>query len=263
MDFEEKRNSLGIMRFCESTKRSWLQMAQAIPLFDYQVGCFNALYSQRQPIFPSRGRNHRYKTVVMYRGESSRGDPSPVGDDARVSVAHTVNLVRAESVVESDPRFQIEKSKGPYQAGLWIELTVQVSQEGLFSRWDKSRDGSFQLALLWIFGTRSYPHLLHLDVGRCWMSSTAPPLGQLLRAFHDCTDLSFSIPVLFVNRGMCWMSASAGPPAGQFSLAMTFRISGDIDKYHGKYLALVVGVPESIRKQGVVPEFSKAWFTRA
>lgn len=42
----------------------------------------------------------------------------------------------------------------------------------------------------------------------------------------------------------------AGPPGGQFSVAMTFRVSGDEEKAHGNYLALVVGSPEAIRRRG-------------
>lgn len=41
-----------------------------------------------------------------------------------------------------------------------------------------------------------------------------------------------------------------GPAGGQFSLAMTFRVSGSAEKAHGKYLAVVLGNPDHIRRTG-------------
>lgn len=38
--------------------------------------------------------------------------------------------------------------------------------------------------------------------------------------------------------------------AGQFSAVLTFRVSGDDEKHHGKYLAFVVGTPEHVRRSG-------------
>eukprot|EP00752_Nemacystus_decipiens_P001287 g1280.t1 len=43
---------------------------------------------------------------------------------------------------------------------------------------------------------------------------------------------------------------SEGAPGGQFSLAMTFRVSGSEEKAHGKYLAVILGNPDHIRRTG-------------
>eukprot|EP00903_Cladosiphon_okamuranus_P007235 g7022.t1 len=43
---------------------------------------------------------------------------------------------------------------------------------------------------------------------------------------------------------------SDGAPGGQFSLAMTFRVSGSVEKAHGKYLAVILGSPDHIRRTG-------------
>ncbi|CAM9418516.1 unnamed protein product [Scytosiphon promiscuus] len=42
----------------------------------------------------------------------------------------------------------------------------------------------------------------------------------------------------------------AGPPGGQFSMVMSFRVSGSVEKAHGKYLAVVLGNPDMIRRTG-------------
>ncbi|CAM9113658.1 unnamed protein product [Ascophyllum nodosum] len=39
-------------------------------------------------------------------------------------------------------------------------------------------------------------------------------------------------------------------PKGQFSIAMSFRVSGAEEKYHGKYLALVMGNLDQLRQRG-------------
>ncbi|CAM9661264.1 unnamed protein product [Hapterophycus canaliculatus] len=41
-----------------------------------------------------------------------------------------------------------------------------------------------------------------------------------------------------------------GPAGGQFSLVMSFRVSGNVEKAHGKYLAVVLGNPDMIRRTG-------------
>ncbi|CAM9356216.1 unnamed protein product [Ectocarpus sp. 6 AP-2014] len=43
---------------------------------------------------------------------------------------------------------------------------------------------------------------------------------------------------------------SEGPVGGEFSLAMSFRVSGDEEKTHGKYLAVILGNPDMIRRTG-------------
>ncbi|CAM9277412.1 unnamed protein product [Ectocarpus sp. 4 AP-2014] len=43
---------------------------------------------------------------------------------------------------------------------------------------------------------------------------------------------------------------SDGPVGGEFSLAMSFRVSGDEEKTHGKYLAVILGNPDMIRRTG-------------
>lgn len=47
----------------------------------------------------------------------------------------------------------------------------------------------------------------------------------------------------------------AGLPKGQFSMAMTYRVSGNEEKHHGKFLAVVLGSLDQLRRRGGFPFF--------
>lgn len=65
--------------------------------------------------------------------------------------------------------------------------------------------------------------------------------------------------VTFCRKILCLtdfeLASTAGLPKGQFSLAMTYRVSGNEEKHHGKYLAVVLGSLDQLRRRGGFPFF--------